>query len=301
MFFLADLFLTVNDFDIARYADDNIPYMIADNVDDLATSLEQASNGFFEWFKNNLLKSNADKCHLFVSTNDRVSMNVDGFKIDKSDTEKLLGVKFDKKLAFDDHISDICIKAGRKISALARITPYMVIAKKCMLVNAFFTSQFSYCPQVWMCYSHTNNNKISRLHERYLRIVCNDKQSSLNELLEKDGSVSIHMRNIQILATEMYKRINNLSPPIMDRVFKLNSNSRYNLRQISQFVRSLVKSVYHGKERISCLGPKIWDILPDDDKAIQNLDTFKNKIKKWKPEKSTCRLCKVYIDRVGFL
>ena len=79
--FLADLFFTVNDIDIARSVEDNIPYMIADNVDGLITSLEQASNGFFEWFKNNLLKSNADKYHLLVSTNDRVSMNVDGFKI----------------------------------------------------------------------------------------------------------------------------------------------------------------------------------------------------------------------------
>ena len=39
---------------------------------------------------------------MLVSTNDRVSINVDGFKIDKSDTEKLLGVKFDKKFTFDD-------------------------------------------------------------------------------------------------------------------------------------------------------------------------------------------------------
>ena len=70
----------------------------------------------FEWFKNNLFKSNADKCHLFVSTNYRASMSVDGSQIDKSDTEKLLGVKFDKKLTFDYHISDICKKAGRKIS-----------------------------------------------------------------------------------------------------------------------------------------------------------------------------------------
>ena len=54
--------------------------MIADNVDDLITSLEQASNRLFEWFKSNLLRSNADKCHLLVSTNDRVSMNVDGFR-----------------------------------------------------------------------------------------------------------------------------------------------------------------------------------------------------------------------------
>ena len=54
--------------------------MIADNVDDLITSLEQASNRLLKWFKNNLLRSNADKCHLLVSTNDRVSMNVDGFR-----------------------------------------------------------------------------------------------------------------------------------------------------------------------------------------------------------------------------
>ena len=129
-----------------------------------------------------------------------------------------------------------------------------------------------------MCHSRTNNNKINSLHERCFIIVYNDKQSSFNELLEKDGSVSIHMRNIQILATEMYKLVNNLSPPIMNRVLKLNSDSRYNLRQISQFSRSLLKSVYHRTESNSYLGPKIWDILPDDYKAIQNLDTFKIKI-----------------------
>ena len=64
--FLADLFFTVNDIDIASYVDDKTPYMIADNVDDLITSLEQASNGLFEWFKNNLLKRNTDKCHLLL-------------------------------------------------------------------------------------------------------------------------------------------------------------------------------------------------------------------------------------------
>ena len=72
--FLADLFFTVNDINITSYEDDNTPYMIADNVDDLITSLEQASNGLFEWFKNNLLKSNGDKCHLLVRTNDRIRM-----------------------------------------------------------------------------------------------------------------------------------------------------------------------------------------------------------------------------------
>ena len=234
------MFFTVNDIDIASYVDGNTPYMIANNVNDLITFLGQAFNGLLKWFKNNLLKSNADKCHLLFSTHDRVSMNADGFRIDKSNTEKLLGMKFDKKLTFDDHISAICKKAGRKISALASYTIPGNWAKKCILVNPFFTSQFIYCPIVCMCHSGTDNNKINRLHERCLQIVYNDKLSSFNGLFEKDGSVSIHMRNIQILANKMYKLINNLSPP---RIVKLNSDSCYNLRQTSQFSRSLVKSV----------------------------------------------------------
>ena len=180
MFFSRFVF-AVYDIDITNYPDDNTPYMIADNVDDLITFLEQAPNGLFEWFKNNLLKCNADKFHLLVRINDGVSMNVDGCKIDKSNTEKLLGVYFDRKLTTDDHISDICKKAGKKIYRLAIVTPYMGIAKKRKLMNTFFTSQFNYCPLAWICHSYENDNKIKRVHERCLRIFYNDKQSSFNE------------------------------------------------------------------------------------------------------------------------
>ena len=85
----------------------------------------------------------------------------------------------------------------------------------------------------------------------------------------------------------------------MNKVFKLNSNSLYNLWQILQFTRSLVKSVYHGAESISYLVPKVWDISYY--KTMQSLDTFKIKIKKRKPENYSCRLYKAYIDIVGFL
>ena len=59
-------------------------------------------------------------------------------------------------------------------------------------MNAFFKSQFSYFPLVWMCHSHANNGKINRLHERCLRIIYSDKQSLFETLLEKDGSVFVH-------------------------------------------------------------------------------------------------------------
>ena len=64
-------------------------------------------------------------------------------------------------------------------------------------MNAFFKSQFTYCPLIWLCHSREKNNKINRLHERCLRMIYNDKQSPFNVHLEKDGSVSINERNIK--------------------------------------------------------------------------------------------------------
>ena len=101
-------------------------------------------------------------------------------------------------------------------------------------MNAFFKSQFSYSPLVWMRHSRASNGKINRLHKRCLRIIYSDKQSSFVTLLEKDGSVSVHNRNLQILATEMYKVKNDLSPLIVTELFE-HRNEHYNLRKNSQF------------------------------------------------------------------
>ena len=72
-------------------------------------------------------------------------METDNANICNSKCEKLLGVKFDHKITFDDHISKLCRKASQKIHALARVTPTN-ISKRHILMSAFFTLQFSYCP-----------------------------------------------------------------------------------------------------------------------------------------------------------
>ena len=69
-------------------------------------------------------------------------------------------------------------------------------------MNSFFISQFDYCSLVWMCHSRLMNNKIKRLHQKYLRIVYSDKTLLFEELLDKDGSITIHTRNLQVLATD---------------------------------------------------------------------------------------------------
>ena len=63
------------------------------------------------------------------------------------------------------------------------------------LANAFFNTQFNYCPTIWMFHSRSLNNKISKIHECCLRMIY-AKQSNFEELLVKDNSVCIHYRNI---------------------------------------------------------------------------------------------------------
>ena len=195
----------------------------------------------------------------------------------------------------------LCSKANNKLRASARTTPHMSAGKKKILMNSFFNAQFNYCLLVWMLHSRRNNSIIRNLHERCLRLIYNEKNSSYEELLTEDSSVSIHHRNMQALATEFYKIKNGISPELFTEIFAREPESHYNLRWCNDFRIPSICTVYHGNESISFLGPKIWNILPDEIKQQTSLNSFKKSVKKWKPKDCPCRLCKVYVNGVGFL
>ena len=78
------------------------------------------------------------KCHVLVSTNESVSIKINGNTIDNTECEKLLGVKIDVNLNFNNDIPDLCKKASKKISALDRATLFMGLSKRKLLMNTFF-------------------------------------------------------------------------------------------------------------------------------------------------------------------
>ena len=126
-------------------------------------------------------------------------------------------------------------------------------SKKRILMNSFFWSQFSYYQLVWIFHSRTLNNKINRLYEKCLRIVYNNKNSTYENLLVRDRAVSVHIRNRQILAMEMFKAHRDLSPPIFKELFNKRTLT-YELRHPLQFTIPRIESVYNGSGSIACLG-----------------------------------------------
>lgn len=233
--YINDLFLFCEHFDIANYADDNTPYEFSGSLEDVISKLEQDSLCLIQWFKNNYLKPNPDKWHLLLSQKrDDLSITIAHESIHNSENEKLLGIFFDNKLKFKVHIDKLCKKAGQKLHALARISNFMDLAKRKLIMNAFISSQFSYCPLIWMCHSRGLNSRINRIHERALRIVYRNYDLSFESLLQLSGSVTIHHRNLQLLVTELYKVLHNLAPPFLSEIFQIN-NSLYNLRNKKNF------------------------------------------------------------------
>ena len=160
--FMCDMFLILKTVYFTGYADDNIPFAVPDNINDIIWSLEEVGENLIAWFFNNQLKLNPDKCHLLLNPKEQATLKKSNLHIKNSLWEKLLGINFDYMVNFAKHIEDIYQKASSKLNALARLTPYMTPSKICIPMNAFFKSQFDYCPFIWICCNRSLNNKINR-------------------------------------------------------------------------------------------------------------------------------------------
>ena len=138
--FICDMFFELRQSDFASYADDNTPYVEANNVDEVIAILENDSIQLLKWFSDNQVKASKDKYHLFITSDEKVSMKIDNIEIENTSSEKLLGIITDSKLNFKEHLGGIIKKASRKVNVLSRITPYMNLTEQKLLINSFFTS-----------------------------------------------------------------------------------------------------------------------------------------------------------------
>ena len=256
---MCHMFLKLQTTYFIGYADDNTSFVVRDNIADATKALEKIRENLLNWFSNNEMKLNTDKCHHLLLNSQETSTPkiISDLHLNSSLSEKLLGITFDCKLKFNKHMEDIWKKASQKLNALGRLAPYVRTTKKRILIKAFFKPQFHYCSLLWMCCNRYLNPKINWLHERCLRIVYNDKKTIFNELLVKDGSVSIHHKNLRKLADEMFKASGGLSPETVSELFQFREQIPYELRQRFQFQIPWIYSVFSGTKSVKFLGPKI--------------------------------------------
>ena len=126
-----------------------------------------------------------------------------------------------------------------------------------------------------VCFARkTGLKRVNNAYKRCLRLIYSGKRSSYEELLEKDGLVSFHHRNIQVLATELYKIKNDVQPNIFSNLFCQKEMNSCNLRIQHDLEVPFVKTQYNWSKSISYIVPKTWDVLPASIREVNLLNNF---------------------------
>ena len=130
---MCDMLLILKATYFTGYVDDNTPFVVRDNIADIMKALEKIGENLVNWFSDNEMKLNTDKCHLLLNSQEPNTLKIGDLLINNSLSEKLLGITFDCKLKFNKHIEDIFQKASQNLNELVRLAPYMGATKNVFL------------------------------------------------------------------------------------------------------------------------------------------------------------------------
>ena len=292
--FLNDLLLKNLTSEVCNFADDNTLYKCGQYAEDVIAALQLDLKIVLNWFEANQMMANPGKFQ-FMLLGNKLSMNLEisEVKLKPAKSAKLLGLDIDHKLKFDSHISTICKIASAKIKSLSRIRNALDEKQAKLLYNSFILSQFNYCSIIWMFCNKTNYKKIEKIQKRGLRIVYNEPQMSLEELLNRDQGLSVHCKHIITLLTEIYKTFAEENPHFMKDIF-IQKEVRYNLRISNLLALPKTNTKKFGLYSFGFRASQLWNQLPDHIKNEISTKLFKNKVKEnWQHIKCSCSICRV--------
>ena len=140
--YICDLSFDINDLDFASFADDNAPYSCLSDMMFVPEQLKRGIDKIFDWFRKNFLKGNADKFYLITRSKTLLEIEVSNITIISEEKVKLLGIYNDNRLNFDDHVSQLSKKAGKKLDTLTSVLKYMKTLQCKLIINAFSSHIF---------------------------------------------------------------------------------------------------------------------------------------------------------------
>ena len=167
---------------------------------------------------------------------------------------KLLSIDIDFRLSFDNHISNICKKAAQQLNILKRIGNRLSRLNKLSIFHTFILSNFNFCPLAWHFCSEGNTKKMETVQERALRFAYEDFSSSYEDLLQKTGLPSLHIRRMRTMATEVIKILNEMCPPVLANLVEKRSSS-YNFRYSNILQVPTVHTSIFGKRSFRFAAP----------------------------------------------
>ena len=291
--FMNDFFFFIKKSSTVNFADDNTIYACGDSIDEVIYKLEEDIKNALYWFDINRMVANPNKFQLmFLGTRKKIKLclNIDEKRCLSTFSVILLGIEIDWKLTFNKHVKSITNNANNKAKALSRLRYKLDSTQKLSLYHCYVLSAFSYCPVIWMFCGKSSNEGIDRVQRIALRSIYNDYTSNYNDLLTKGNHLKIHEINKRKLLIEVYKCLNSINPVFLTNLFTQRP-IQYNLRKSNLLGLPVSNTLTYGLKSIVYRGSMTWNNLPDQVKLCNNLDQFKNILKKQEIVKCSCHIC----------
>ena len=223
--FTNDLFYHITQVKLNGYADDQQLYDSYADPEVRDSGISHEVSVVNASYHENGMIVNPDKHHAMVIGNTEHS-----FSFPLKPSIKLLGITVDNKLAFDDHVSQVCKKINNQINVIIRNKKLIGSDVILELYKDFIPPHFQYCSSVWHFCSSRNTDKLESLNKRVLRAIFNDWNSNYNELLNKSGTISIFNQRICNMLTSVFKCLHYNSYPLyMKDMFNVRTGN-YSLR-----------------------------------------------------------------------
>ena len=260
---------------------------------ELIHKLQNESEKATNWFRENQMIVNPQKFQSIIidrknQTNNPQQIEIKGKLVESSTEVQLLGLSIDSKLNFETHITHLCQKSACQLNALIRLAKFLNFKEKNILINSFVYSDFNYCALVMHFCSKKSLLKIENIQKRALRFLLNDYESDYENLLTSSSKVTMEIRRLRNIASEVFKTLRCENPKYMIDLFETQKNS---LSRASDLKIPSRNSVTFGDNSLRCLGPKIWNSLPTNLKTCSDYKNFKELINNCAGPTCKCRFC----------
>ncbi len=239
------------------------------------------------------MQSNPTKFQsIFFGKTPKCSIVTNDVTVESTGLITLLGVSIDAQLNFNNHVSNICTKAGRNLNALKRVAKHLPTSVKLLLYKTYITCHFNFCPLVWHFCGVSNTKKLEKLQYRALKFVFDDYESDYEALLFRANLPNLELSRQRAMCTAVFKCIHNLAPSYMSELFNQQDKSLHNTRNVKALIQSHYDSVTYGANTFVNYSTHLWNNLPNNIKVTSDLDVFKAQIDTWLGPKCNCNFCR---------
>ncbi len=183
------------------FADDTTLIFKGKNVESLKDQINQDLSSAADWLAENKLSLNVKKTNYMFFDLSRKPSNIDNILIkneplERVKNQKFLGVIFDEKMSWKDHIISIISKLNSCLGATRKARSFLSKNALLTVFHSLMQSQVNYCIETWGSWEPRGNKTILQrmqaVPNKYFRLLYNlDRTESVRHLLQSHNILNI--------------------------------------------------------------------------------------------------------------